>query len=226
MHNRFSGVAWATETDFKAEQINLITTWPGSGREEGKTPTELYYEDDTITWGYEIDSDVDPIRWFKLLLVNEEDLSPELRASEFILRARKMLRQIKKTASDLISDYLRSLWKHVLETITRDRGETVLEALQFVVVITVPAIWKGYARQKMEKAARKAGILDRRPAGKTILTFVPEPEAASLSVLCEPGRQVKKNDLYLICDAGGGTVVSVSGSLLNKESCWLNDFRI
>ncbi|KAF9777765.1 hypothetical protein IL306_004333 [Fusarium sp. DS 682] len=201
----YSGVAWASQADFESQHINLITSWPGSGREEGKAPTELYYEDDKISWGFEIDSDIDAIKWFKLLLLKEEDLSPELRSSEFLLRARKMMRENDKTAIDLISDYLRMIWNHTLETITKDRG-SVVEALQFHVVITVPAIWKDYARQDMTEAARKAGILNRRNAGETKLTFAPEPEAAALSTLCEPGRRTKPNEVYLVCDAGGGTV--------------------
>ncbi|KAG5806493.1 hypothetical protein H9Q74_007373 [Fusarium xylarioides] len=201
----YSGVAWASQADFESQHINLITSWPGSGREEGKAPTELYYEDGKISWGFEIDSDIDPIKWFKLLLLKEEDLSPELRSSEFLLRARKMMRENDKTAIDLISDYLRMIWNHTLETINKDRG-SVVEALQFHVVITVPAIWKDYARQDMTEAAKKAGILDRRNAGETKLTFAPEPEAAALSTLCEPGRGTKSNEVYLVCDAGGGTV--------------------
>ncbi|KAJ4219343.1 hypothetical protein NW759_007732 [Fusarium solani] len=117
-----------------------------------------------------------------------------------------MARDNGKTAIDLIADYLRAIWCHTLESIAKDRGDSVLEAYQFHVVITVPAIWKDYARQDMEKAAKKAGILDRRAAGKTILTFAPEPEAAALSTLCDPGREPKKGGVYLICDAGGGTV--------------------
>ncbi|EEU41915.1 uncharacterized protein NECHADRAFT_50859 [Fusarium vanettenii 77-13-4] len=202
----YSGIAWATQTDFDSEQINLITSWPGSGREEGKAPTEICYDDEML-WGFEVDKDTTPITWFKLLLLKEEDLSPELRSFEFLLRAKKMAHENGKTAIDLIADYLRAIWRHTLESIAKDRGESVLEAYQFHVVITVPAIWKDYARQDMEKAAKRAGILVRRAAGKTILTFAPEPEAAALSTLCDPGRKPREGDVYLICDAGGGTVV-------------------
>lgn len=198
----YSGVTWASQADFESQHINLITSWPGSGREEGKAPTELYYEDDKISWGFEIDSDIDAIKWFKLLLLKEEDLSPELRFSEFLLRARKMMRENDKTAIDLISDYLRMIWNHALETINKNCG-SVVEALQFHVVITVPVIWKDYARQDMTEAAKKAGILDRRNAGETKLTFAPEPEVAALSTLCEPGRGTKPGEVYLVCDAGG-----------------------
>ncbi|KAL4791055.1 hypothetical protein BDV19DRAFT_381825 [Aspergillus venezuelensis] len=206
----YSGVAWATVADFASEQINLITSWPGTGREEGKAPTELFYEDDQIFWGYEIPDDADPVRWFKLLLVKDEDLDEETRSSEFVLRGRKMLRETGKTAVGLIADYLRLLWAHIQETVTKSRGEYVVDALRFHVVITVPAIWKGYARQGMEEAAQLAGLLDSRAAGETKLSFVPEPEAAAFSTLCEPGRRTQPGDVYVICDAGGGTVDLIS----------------
>ncbi|KAF2682390.1 actin-like ATPase domain-containing protein [Lentithecium fluviatile CBS 122367] len=206
----FSGAAWATVEDFASDQINLITSWPGIGREEGKVPTELFYEDNQIMWGYEIPADADPVRWFKLLLLKEEDLDPEMRSNEFILRGRKMLKENGKTAVDLIADYLRAIWKHIIETINKSRGESVVDALAFHIVITVPAIWKGYARQEMEEAANKAGLLNRRAAGDTTMTFAPEPESAGLSTLCEPGRKVKVGEVYMICDAGGGTVDLIS----------------
>ncbi|KAI1135666.1 hypothetical protein F5Y05DRAFT_416006 [Hypoxylon sp. FL0543] len=206
----FSGAAWATSADFKANQINLITRWPGTGREEGKAPTELFYENDEVTWGYEVPSDSDPVRWFKLLLLKDEDLTADLKSSEFILRSRKMLRESEKTAVDAVADYLRGLWEHVHSEITKARGLGVVDALRFHVVITLPAIWKGYARQSMQEAVKKAGILNERDAGETTLSFAPEPEAAAFYTLCEPGRRIKKGDVYIICDAGGGTVDLIS----------------
>ncbi|KAI1414508.1 actin-like ATPase domain-containing protein [Hypoxylon sp. FL1857] len=206
----YSGAAWATSADFQADQVNLITRWPGTGREEGKVPTELFFENDEVTWGYDVPADSDPVRWFKLLLLKDEDLAPEFRASEYILRGRKMLRENEKTAVDLVADYLRGFWEHVLSEITKARGQSLIDALRFHVVITLPAIWKGYARQSMQEAATKAGILDERDAGDTTLSFAPEPEAAALCTLCEPGRRINDGDVYLICDAGGGTVDLIS----------------
>ena len=159
-------------------------------------------------WGYTIPPDADPVRWFKLLLLREDDLGSEVKVSEYILRGRKMLRESGKTATDLIGDYLEALWKHILETIYKARGKSVIEAMEFHVVITVPAIWKDYARQGMEEAARKAGILTTRTAGTTTLAFAPEPEAAALATLCEGGRRFDAGDVFVICDAGGGTVVT------------------
>lgn len=205
----YSGAAWATIADFESEQVNLITTWPGHGREEGKAPTEVFYERENFMWGYTIPPDADPIRWFKLLLLREDDLASELRGSELISRGRRMLRESGKTAIDLISDYLGALWKHVLETIYKARGKSAIEAMAFHVVITVPAIWKDYARQGMEEAARKAGILTARLAGPTTLAFAPE-QAAALATLCEGGRNFGAGDVFVVCDAGGGTVDLIS----------------
>lgn len=172
-------------------------------------PTEVFYEKGQFFWGYDIPLDADPVRWFKLLLLKDEDLSAELRESEFLIRARKHLRENRKRPVDLIADYLRALFQHTLNTIERARGDSIVDALRFHVVITVPAIWKDYARQGMEQAAELAGIMRSREAGQTRLTFAPEPEAAALSTLCEPGRNPKKDNVFIICDAGGGTVVRI-----------------
>jgi hypothetical protein len=208
MNTRYSGVGWATKADFKNNQINFITSWPGTGREEGKVPTELCYTDDgEACWGYDVPPDKEPFRWFKLLLLNSEDLDPEVRESEFVTRAREMMKDHDHTAVELVADYLRLLWGHIMSTIERALGEIVVEVLRFHVVITVPAIWKGYARQAMVDAVGESGILDDREAGETSLIFAPEPEAAAISTLLEKGSGIRPGNVYTICDAGGGTVV-------------------
>lgn len=204
----YSGAAWATVAEFEDGRINLITSWPGTEREEGKAPTELFYEDGRLMWGYTIPLDADPIRCFKLLL-HEDDLPPGIRESEILLRARKRIRESQKTAIDLIADYLGALWRHILDTINRAR-QPVIEALKFHVVITVPAIWKDYARQSMEKAAEKSGILAPRRAGPTTLALASEPEAAALASLDDKRPSINVGDVFVICDAGGGTVDLIS----------------
>ena len=55
-------------------------------------------------WWYTIPRDANPIYWFNLLLLREDDLASELKRSEILLRGRKMLRESGKTATDLIGD--------------------------------------------------------------------------------------------------------------------------
>ncbi|KAF3006150.1 hypothetical protein E8E14_006879 [Neopestalotiopsis sp. 37M] len=205
-----SGAAWSTLDDIKEGQIYPITQWPGTNREEAKAPTELFYEDSKTHWGFDVPVDADPVRWFKLLLLKDEDVEADVKSSEPLLRARKMLKENERSAIDLIADYLRQLWQHVIQSIEASRGEVIVGALRFHIVITVPAIWKIYARQGMQEAAKLAGLLDRRSAGPTTLSFVPEPEAAALATLSEPGRKFQQSDVFVVCDAGGGTVDLIS----------------
>ncbi len=102
-------------------------------------------------WGYEVPSDADPVLWFKLLLLREEDLEEDLRQSDYYIRAKRKLRELNKTPTDIIADYLRALWQHTLNTIHKSRSKFVIAALAFHVVITVPAIWKDYARTSMQR---------------------------------------------------------------------------
>jgi molecular chaperone DnaK (HSP70) len=167
----------------------------------------LFYQDGQILWGYSVPRDVEPFRWFKLLLLREEDLTAEVQQSEILLRGREMLKELDKAPTDLVADYLKGLWSHVLATMRKARSKSVVEALAFHVVVTVPAMWPDYARKSMTEALQKAGIFDGRPAGPTTLAFAPEPEAAALVTLWERAPELRKGDVFMICDAGGGTVV-------------------
>ncbi|KAJ5731686.1 uncharacterized protein N7483_006194 [Penicillium malachiteum] len=135
-------------------------------------------------------------------------MSQELQESRQIIQARRMLRESGKTPEDCIADYLGALWKHTMTMILKTHPNYLIEALQFHVFITVPAIWKDYARNAMKKAAIKAGILNHRAAGETTLTFAPEPEAAGLAALLDRSvdnsMEVERGNVFLICDAGGG----------------------
>ncbi|TLS21543.1 uncharacterized protein PpBr36_10253 [Pyricularia pennisetigena] len=209
----FSGVAWATTDELQANpnDVNLIMTWPGTGREESKCPTELSYDDDGKThWGFDVPPDADSISWFKLLLLREEDVENDMYVCEHLSRGREFLSRADKTAVDVVADFLRAMWNHTIAKIERARGQTVVDALVFRVVITVPAIWKGYARQAMHKAAEQADILNKRAAGPTQLAFANEPEAAAMSTLIERGRRPHAGNVYVVCDAGGGTADLIS----------------
>ena len=146
-------------------------------------PTEIQYGSNTVSWGYDVSPEEEPIRWFKLLLVQDTDLTPDLRTSTQIRRARQLVREHYKTAVAVIADYLRLLWNHAIEDITRSRGESAVKGSTFQVWITVPAIWQEDACGRMREAAERAGITKRRTAGPTTLELVAEPEAAALAVL-------------------------------------------
>jgi len=136
-------------------------------------------------------------------------MDEKIRDSFQIKKAKELLAQTGKTAVEVIGDYLYFLWNHTLENIIKDQTEAGVDGTPFRVVITVPAVWNQKANARMRKAALAAGILDQRLAGETILHIVSEPEAAALATFEDmKARDFKVGDSIVVCDAGGGTVVS------------------
>lgn len=72
----------------------------------------------------------------------------------------------------------------------------------------------------MKESVERAGILDARVAGDIELSFISESEAAALTVLEDlSGRgDVKVGDHFIVCDAGGGTVLSPVAWLFVHDS--------
>ncbi|TEA15828.1 Chaperone protein DnaK [Colletotrichum sidae] len=188
-----------------------------------KTPTTLLYGNlqEKACWGYGIPaSSADKcLKWFKLLLIDEEDLPTELRKSSQIATARRLLRQCNRDVVEVISSYLRHLWNHSIDCITRSTGKGLLRLCRFHVVVTIPAIWPEYSKARMRRAAEDAGILKSRPAGETVLSFVSEPEAAALATMydlqCRP--DIENGDHFVVCDAGGGTVDLISYEIVSTD---------
>ncbi|GJC92712.1 HSP70 family chaperone [Colletotrichum higginsianum] len=213
----FSGVSWAYSG--QPDVIEVITRWETElnfASDTEKTPTAILFQkpQGEVFWGSGIplDTDQEPLRWFKLLLVDEKDLPLDVKHSSQIAAAKALAKAANKDPLEIISSYLRLLWNHSMECIGISAGEQTVKLCRFHVVITLPAIWPDYAKARMRNAAEHAGITQHRPAGKTSLTFISEPEAAALAttkdVTCKP--QAKKGDYFVVCDAGGGTVDLIS----------------
>lgn len=65
---------------------------------------------------------------------------------KYFVNAREFFSQINKVAINVVSDFLNAFWKYTITKIVRARGQMVVNIFVFCVIITVPAIWKGYAR--------------------------------------------------------------------------------
>jgi molecular chaperone DnaK (HSP70) len=94
---------------------------------------------------------------------------------------RMQLKRLKKTAVDVISDYLRFLWRHILERLRIRLTAPALDNMAFKIVLTVPAIWDHNSQQQMITAVTRAGMLDYRLCGKTEISLLAEPEAVALA---------------------------------------------
>ncbi|KAJ4271772.1 hypothetical protein NW762_000478 [Fusarium torreyae] len=212
----FSGVAWAYSK--QPEEIEIVTSWDSELHhcsDVEKAPTQLHYDGNggKVSWGYAIAPEKEPLKWFKLLLLDDRDLPPDVARSTQLQEARRLRNEANRDPIEIIASFLRKLWNHSLESIERSVGPDLLKRSNFQVVITLPAIWPPYAQQKMKQAAQESGILDPRPdAGTTTLRFVSEPEAAALATIKDLAQRstIEAGDTITVCDAGGGTVDLIS----------------
>ncbi|TVY70460.1 Heat shock 70 kDa protein 12B [Fusarium oxysporum f. sp. cubense] len=210
----YSGVAWAYSR--LPEDIEVVTSWEAElskCSDLEKVPTQLLYDDDEIaSWGYSIPGDEIGLKWFKLLLLEDSDITAEMSNSSQIREARKFLKETNDDAVGAVANFLRELWGHAMEAFIRKYGDELVGQSRIHVVVTLPAIWPPYAQQRMKRAAKMSGILDKRLCGETTLHFISEPEAAALATIQDLSQRptIKKGDTLVICDAGGGTVDLIS----------------
>ncbi|PFH55090.1 hypothetical protein XA68_10758 [Ophiocordyceps unilateralis] len=206
-----SGIAWAATKD----DMVVISEWPSYSpfnTDKKKVPSTLLYRPggEEPLWGYDIAPDEIPLTWFKLLLLDDEDLPNHVRNSDHLQQAKLLLQRSNRHVVEIIGDYIKLLWTFGMQDMEREMGRGQLSATQLQLMVTVPAIWPLYARNRMQQAIQHAGIMSLRPAGSVRLGFVSEPEAAAVAAMHDfSGRiSVQRNDHFVVCDAGGGTVVT------------------
>ena len=228
----FTGVAFAhtgnvTGNDVSkiAENLDVVKAWPNRGLQYAeKTPTIISYKTDPPTWGGNVKPRDEPqVSHFKLGL--QPRVADHYRAGNnssvlAFLDPNWKNPVPNKNAVDFAADYLTCIHRYVKEVaLPRQFGETFLRGQQISYVITVPAIWKDSAKALTRQAAERAGIPQRK------LELITEPEAAALycATICRE-VDLKNGDRFLVCDAGGGTVVSFSINL--RLTCARILFRI
>jgi molecular chaperone DnaK (HSP70) len=216
----FTGVAFAysrgeTIQDPKraVDTITVIKEWPNYNRSHAqKTPTVLSYHSSPPTWGASVKPHHEPkISHFKLgLEANASSHYGYRTSSNPFMMQLKHPRFRFKTAVDFTAEYLDCVFKWVHETYFPDKfGTDFLESQQLSYVITVPAIWRDAAKDLTRVAAKKAGV----PSDRMVL--ITEPEAAALycATLCNE-VDLRVGNHFVVCDAGGGTVVHCCNSAL------------
>lgn len=99
-----------------------------------------------------------------------------------------------------VVNYLTALRKHT-DTYLKDRfGEAFWRTTPREYIITVPAIWLDKSKDTTLACAEKAGMGSRNK-----IQIVAEPEAAGIYALQSMENiDLKDNDTFVICDAGGG----------------------
>jgi molecular chaperone DnaK (HSP70) len=216
IENARSNSASQSELDAVIEKITVIKSWPNPNRQyDEKTPSIIAYKDGRpVAWGGLMNrTHKTRVHCFKLGL--QEGVGQHYQNSNASSLLGGFLNDCNwrhpdlpsKTAVDYCADYLTLVGEYVMNKVLPDHfGEEFLRNQQISFAITVPAIWSDKAKDATREAAERAGIPNRR------LTLITEPEAAAqyCATICNEAGLTTGNH-FLICDAGGGTVVSPIG---------------
>jgi hypothetical protein len=190
---------------------------------------------DEDQWGFSA-ADYNSCQWTKLLL-GQDPRSSTVQVGTGSTSKYCTLPPLK-SAKDVVRDYLKGLYKYLIERLQR-HDETTFNITPVQFWITVPAMWTDAAKTATIEAAQAAGFGSRAMDTIHIIT---EPEAAALSVLMPrvgfgalTGFEVRvflpltqfrnqntnipkeKSQNVLICDCGGGTVVRKPSHPLNYK---------
>lgn len=197
------------------EHVNITTirNWPGRGPSgnralANKVPTLIAFDEaDQPHWGYNIPQRLrgQTIKYIKLLL--EPDVSKQVSSLRSIVDPEAtgaLLASKSKSVVEVASLYVKCMWEHAKAYIIQQMGSAAYNFADKVVLFTVPAVWSERAKHNTYMIAVGAGLAHQEYQ----LHMVSEPEAAAISVLNDPVRvaQLAENDVYLVVDAGGGTV--------------------
>ncbi|RKL31524.1 hypothetical protein BFJ72_g10928 [Fusarium proliferatum] len=190
----YSGVSWARSTNPK--EVHSITGWASEDhRNQNEVQVPTLYDIDSGKWGFEITPDMKPMKWFKLLLLKNEDIAKEeIRNAPQLQQARDILSSSRKrlTAVQVVGYYLKNVWDHTYAAL---KSMLDVDNLPLRVAITIPAIWPAYAQSAMREAAKIAGITKYRDIGETTLILVQEPEAAALASLFQRNSSPEIQDV-------------------------------
>jgi molecular chaperone DnaK (HSP70) len=186
-----------------AEKVFVIRTWPEHNQQYAeKTPTIISYCTNPPTWGGGVKPKHDQkFSKFKLALEPTTRRHYGSRDELGFWPADSG----PKEPVDVSADYLTCIHNFVETFLPTTFGAEFLRNQRRVYLITVPAIWSDLAKDLTRQAAARAGIPD------DTLFLVTEPEAAALycATTCEE-VDLDDGDHFLVCDAGGGTVVCIT----------------
>ncbi|KAF2254078.1 actin-like ATPase domain-containing protein [Trematosphaeria pertusa] len=178
--------------------------WPGQGRRRSpKIPTVFTLERNTFKYGFQVQHDPDRVCFAKLFL-DPTQIEQAQHLAKFTAVSTSL--SIAKL-SDCVTRYLRCLRERAFEHMVKEKGWTqdFIKGTPHDYVLSVPAIWSDKAKDRTLKCALSAGFGDE--SDPSSIKLVLEPEAAAVyTITTLPNCALKVNDVFVVCDAGGGTV--------------------
>ncbi|KAG6003817.1 hypothetical protein E4U21_001672 [Claviceps maximensis] len=201
----YSGIAYCFANQTDAKPL-AIMDWPGNrGISAPKIPTVIEYCKEApkgFNWGASVNKLNGGIVAIKLLLDPDQERPVYLPSKD----AKQEVMSLPKKPFEIAADFIGAIYEHALKEISKTVPKAYMDMCEKEFVLSVPAVWSDAAKNATLKAAELAGI---RP-----VTVVKEPEAAALYSIKTLDFSIKKNDAFVVCDAGGGTVDLISYEVL------------
>ncbi|KAF3386722.1 hypothetical protein F1880_000651 [Penicillium rolfsii] len=199
-----------------SKNIAIFQSWKGPhiNNDLVKAPTVLAYSQESPSlpipaWGNLAQAQhMDAVSWFKLLLDKRLDIEKWIGEDQGWADSRGILSVPEgMTALRVVSDFLSclrdTLWQELEVLVNRSGGNLDMKTIQFW--FTVPVSWSDSTRGLMREAISNAGFDTRDRDQVHLLT---EPQAAMTFALSQVSS-FTTGDGVIICDCGGGTVVSL-----------------
>ncbi|KAL9604643.1 MAG: hypothetical protein Q9219_000363 [cf. Caloplaca sp. 3 TL-2023] len=173
----YSGLAWALAS--KPETQSTVIQWPNANSSglEGATSDKVPTLDPSQSHGTS----------------NLATLYPDPNAAP---------PAYGRSPEELVKDYLTALRSHAERVLRYKLPQSALTEIPVEYVITVPAAYSERAQASTRQCAEQAGM-----GTGSSLHIITEPEAAATYALdaMDP-HNIKVEDTFVLCDAGGGTV--------------------
>ncbi|KAF7590293.1 hypothetical protein BBP40_003030 [Aspergillus hancockii] len=207
-----------SKTTALREHIKSVSDWPNPGQSARcpEVPSESWYMDGEYFWGYNarqkklgimntgLQSTNKLIQFPKLLLSDEqgEKSGPQEELRETLIEA-------LKGETEVIQDYIREIFKHSKTYLMQTEG--FHEKSEMEVAFCIPAGWSWKAQRTMQTILLE--VMEEIKFGNFSAPYIlNEPEAAAAYIL-EGNTEIskpKKDSLFMVCDAGGGTVDAIT----------------
>src|SRR3990167_3032329 len=201
-----------------SSNVEVRTNWEGNVEQHYKNLTIILYDTNTLTplsWGFEaVDMYKRKIRAKEtnMRLINDIKLNLNKLQDPNEKLPKIQIGSNSVSTIKVIADFLTL----VVATIRKQNPEINIEATKWC--LTVPAIWNDAMREAMKQAAEEAGLVKQTGRNEEEqFTLALEPEAAAVCCLKSREIRLKNNDLFVIVDAGGGTVDITSYQVVNDK---------
>lgn len=175
----YSGVAIVGSVNCGVGEIEVLRNWKNGSYVE-QVPSRIAYPEENpglerIAFGYEVDSSMKSYTWMKLLLGRVE--MDDFAETKFGTKAAHGMLELPsgKTAEDVVSDYLKCLYQHIMDHLAEESPGVLLEERPIEFWLTTPACWDDETNTLTRKCALVAGF-GSRP--KDSLCMMREPDAA------------------------------------------------